>query len=132
MLAADGDLKSVWRTQYIGKTPEYSHSLTINLDSPRDIDGLLYVPVPDGGNGWVKDFEVRVSDDGQKWSEPLVKSSFEGGAGFHFLSFPERATRYLQLRGLNERNGLPVMSAAEVIIKLSSGTKSHLNSEKRE
>ena len=51
--------------EFVGATPGYPHELVIDLGSPRPIEGLLYVPRQDSSNGRVKDYEVRVSKDGQ-------------------------------------------------------------------
>ncbi len=73
--AGDGDLSTIWHTEFVGATPGYPHELVVDLGAPRRVEGLLYVPRQDSPNGRVKDFEIRVSDDGKTWSVPLGTGS---------------------------------------------------------
>ena len=68
-LAGDGDLSTIWHTEFVGASPGYPHELVIDLGSLREVEGLLYVPRQDSPNGRVKDFEVRTSTDGRAWSK---------------------------------------------------------------
>ena len=117
--AGDGDLSTLWHTEFVGAMPGYPHELTIDLGSLRTIEGLLYVPRQDSSKGRVRDFEVRVSTDGKLWSETLASGRWADDPSFKLVSLPGPLGRFVQLRGLNEVNGLPVMSAAEVVIESS-------------
>ena len=68
--AGDGDVNTIWHTEFVGGTPGYPHELVVDLGSARPIEGILYVPRQDSPNGRVRDFEVRVSQDGKTWGEP--------------------------------------------------------------
>jgi hypothetical protein len=114
--AGDGDLSTIWHTEFIGAMPGYPHELTIDLGTSRRVEGLLYVPRQDSSNGRVRDFEVRVSRDGKAWSQPLASGRWADDPTFKLVSLPNTVARFVQLRGLSEVNGLPVMSAAEVVI----------------
>jgi hypothetical protein len=117
--AGDGDPSTLWHTEFVGAMPGYPHELTIDLASPRAVDGLLYVPRQDTSNGRVRDYEVRVSADGKSWSEPLAKGRWPDDPTFKLVALPGPVARFVQLRGLSEVNGLPVMSAAEVAVDAS-------------
>ena len=69
-LAGDGDLSTIWHTEFVGASPGYPHELIIDLGSVRAALGLLYIPRQDSPNGRVKDFEIRTSADGHSWSHP--------------------------------------------------------------
>ncbi len=117
--AGDGDLGTIWHTEFVGATPGYPHELVVDLGAPRRIEGLLYVPRQDSPNGRVKDFEVRVSDDGKTWSEPLAKGRWNNDPSFKHVALPGSVARYVQLRGLSEVEGRPFMSAAELSVDAS-------------
>ena len=65
--AGDGDLTTIWHTEFVGASPGYPHELVVDLGASRQVEGLVYAPRQDSPNGRVKDFEVRVSDDGKSW-----------------------------------------------------------------
>ena len=70
-------------------------------------------------NGRVKDYEVRVSTDGKIWSAPIASGRFENDAAFKYVVLPGSRARYVQLRGLSEVEGRPVMSAAELSVDVA-------------
>jgi HEAT repeat protein len=115
--AVDGDLATIWHTEFIGAMPGYPHELVVDLGSRRQVEGLLYVPRQDSPNGRVKDFEIRVSDNGKAWSKPLATGSWPNEPAFQYVALPAQAARYVQLRGLSEVEGRPVMSAAEIAVE---------------
>jgi HEAT repeat protein len=115
--AGDGDLTTIWHTEFIGAMPGYPHELVVDLGSPRRVEGLLYVPRQDSPNGRVKDFEIRLSNDGKAWSRPLATGSWPNEPGFQYVALPVQTARYVQLRGLSEVEGRPVMSAAEITVE---------------
>jgi hypothetical protein len=114
VLAGDGDVSTLWHTEFVGAMPGYPHELVIDLGSSRAVDGLLYIPRQDSSNGRVRDYEVRVSADGKTWSEPLAKGRWADDPTFKRVALPGSVARFVRLRGLSEVNGLPFMSAAEV------------------
>ncbi|MGO9469429.1 MAG: discoidin domain-containing protein [Isosphaeraceae bacterium] len=115
--AGDGDLTTIWHTEFIGAMPGYPHELVVDLGSVRRALGLVYVPRQDSPNGRVKDFEIRVSTDGKTWSKPLAAGSWPNEPAFQYVALPAQTARYVQLRGLTEVEGRPVMSAAEVAVE---------------
>jgi len=114
--AGDGDLTTIWHTEFVGAMPGYPHELVVDLGAPRPVEGLLYVPRQDVPNGRVKDFEVRVSDDGKTWSAPLARGRWDNDPAFKHVALPGTRARYVQLRGLSEVEGRPFMSAAELAV----------------
>ena len=117
--AGDGDLGTIWHTEFVGATPGYPHELVVDLGARRHLEGLLYIPRQDSANGRVKDFEVRASDDGKTWSAPLAKGQWNNDPSFKHVALPGSLARYVQLRGLSEVEGRPFMSAAELSIDTS-------------
>jgi hypothetical protein len=114
--AGDGDINTIWHTEFVGGTPGYPHELVVDLGAPRPIEGLLYVPRQDAPDGRVRDFEIRASRDGITWGEPLSRGRWENDPTFKYVTLPATVARYIQLRGLSEVEGRPFMSAAEVAV----------------
>ncbi len=118
-LATDGDPATYWQTEFVGANPAYPHELTLDLGSSRRVDGLLYVPRQDSSKGRVKDFEIRVSEDGRTWSGPIARGNWPDDPADKFVALPGRVARFVQFRGLSEVNGLASMSAAELAVDSS-------------
>ena len=97
--------------------PGYPHELVVDLGSARRIEGLLYVPRQDSPNGRVKDFEIRLSDDGKTWGKAVAAGSWPNEPALQYVALPAQTSRYVQLRGLSEVEGRPIMSAAEVAVE---------------
>jgi hypothetical protein len=117
--AGDGDLTTLWHTEFVGASPGYPHELVVDLESERKVEGLLYIPRQDSSNGRVKDYEVRLSRDGKTWSDAVAAGTWNDDATFKFVGLAGETARFVQLRGLNEVNRQPYMSAAEVVIDSS-------------
>jgi hypothetical protein len=117
--AGDGDLSTIWHTEFVGAAPGYPHALVVDLGSAQAIEGLLYVPRQDMSNGRVRDFEIRISDDAKTWSEPIARGRWENDTAFKYVALPGARGRYIELRGLSEVEGRPFMSAAEVAVDVA-------------
>ena len=117
--AGDGDLTTIWHTEFVGASPGYPHELVVDLGAPRPVEGLLYVPRQDSPNGRVKEFEIRVSDNGKTWGMPVAKGQWSNDPSFKYVALPGPRARYVQLVGLSEVEGRPFMSAAELSIDTS-------------
>ena len=116
-LAGDGDLSTIWHTEFVGASPGYPHELVVDLGTLRDLEGLLYVPRQDSSNGRVRDFEIRASADGRSFGSPIASGRWENDTTFKYVPLSGPPARYVQLRGLNEVEGRPIMSAAEVSVE---------------
>ncbi|WP_435017023.1 discoidin domain-containing protein [Tundrisphaera sp. TA3] len=114
-LALDGDLSTIWQTEFIGATPGYPHDLTIDLRVQRTVRGLVYVPRQDSPIGRVKDFEISVSEDGRAWHS-IVRGAWPDDPAPQPVAWPGRFARFVRLRGLGAVDGGPSMAAAEVAI----------------
>ena len=91
-LAGDGDLSTIWHTEFVGATPGLSPRLVVDLGLRATGRGPLYVPRQDSSNGRVKDFEVRVSADGKTWSEPVARGRWDNDPTFKICR-PSRRRR---------------------------------------
>ena len=116
-LAGDGDLRTIWHTEFVGASPGYPHELVVDLGTVRDVEGLLYIPRQDSPNGRVRDFEIRTSTDGQSWGSRVASGRWQNDTTFKYVPLSGPPARFVQLRGLSEVEGRPFMSAAEVAVE---------------
>ena len=61
--AFDNDPNTFWHTKWTGDTAPYTLSMT--LKEAEKVNGLTYLPRPDGGNGVVTRYEIYAQKDGQ-------------------------------------------------------------------
>ena len=113
-LMTDGEQTTIWHTMYSITLAKYPHWVDFDAGEQKLMKGFSLLPRQDGQNGWIKDFEIYVSNDGQTWGEPVCKGSFECNADLKRVEFehPVKA-RYIRLRALSEQQGQDFASAAE-------------------
>ncbi len=110
----DGDPSTIWHTMYSITQAKYPHWIDFDAGETKTMKGFTLLPRQSGQNGWVKDYEIYVSQDGKSWGEPIAKGSFPGNAELKKVMFakPVKA-RYIRLRALNEQFGQDYASGAE-------------------
>ncbi len=115
-LAIDGDPTTIWHTSWEPMAPR-PHSLTLDLKKPVRLLGLTYQPRQDMTNGRIARHEIRLSDDGTAWSEPVAAGQWPNDANLKTVRFDQpRNARFIKLVALSEVEGRPFASAAEVDI----------------
>ena len=122
-LSVDGNPDTLWHTEFVGAMPGFPHELILELDAPRVVAGLTYVPRKGSTNGQVKEFEVYLSADGKLWGPAAAKGTWPSDPLPKTVFLPRRPARFVKLRGLSEVNGNPYMSAAEVEVIVSQGKR---------
>jgi len=111
----DGDVNTFWHTEWVNSAPPYPHEIQIDLGEDVQVVGLRYLPRQDASfNGTISDYEIYISQDGTNWGLPLTSGSFDGTKNWQEVFFASVNARYVMLRGLNEVNGNPWASAAEI------------------
>lgn len=110
----DGDVNSIWHTMYSITLAKYPHWVDFDAGEPKNMKGFTLQPRTSGSNGWIKDYEIYVSNDGKEWGNPIHKGTFENNADLKRVMFskPVKA-RFIRLRALNEQSGQDYASAAE-------------------
>jgi hypothetical protein len=94
----DGDPKSLWHTPWGDQAPGFPHEVVIAFDQPATLEGLSLLPRQDGQNGWIQDYEVRLSADGEHWSEAVAQGRLAPTATEKEIRFARSATgRFLKL-----------------------------------
>lgn len=114
--AIDNNPNTYWHTRYDPNPTKVPHEIVIDFGSTQSLRGFSYLARQDGGvNGRVKNFEVYVSDDPNKWSEPVLKGTLQNTMDEQKLLFalPVQG-RYMKFRALSEVNGNIWASAAEL------------------
>jgi len=113
----DGDLNTIWHTQYGVTLAKYPHWVDFDAAEVKTMRGFTYTPRQDGANGRVKDYKIHVSQDGRTWKE-IHNGSFPQGAGPHKVKFqtPVQA-RFVRFEALSEQNGQEYASGAEFAVQ---------------
>ncbi|MFG0251575.1 MAG: discoidin domain-containing protein, partial [Phycisphaerales bacterium JB038] len=114
-LAIDGDLTTMWHTAWSGGVAPHPHHLTVRLDEPIRVAGIAYTARQSQENGKIARYEVRLSDDGLHWGEPVATGEFTKGTTEQIvrLDRPRRA-RFLRVVSLSSINGDPYTAIAEL------------------
>ena len=102
--------------------------ISINLGATYNLTAFRYLPRQDGSAcGWIKDYAFYVSSDGVNWGTAVASGTFNygnlstkgpgPGAGVPAalqIAFPQTTGQYIKLVALDELNGNPWTSAAEL------------------
>jgi len=112
----DGDLSTIWHSQYGVTLTKYPHSVTVDLCRTVDAKGVAIWQRPNGANGNVKDFSFEVSEDGKSW-KGVLKAQLKSGPGEQKFAFPSAVkARYWRFTGINEHSGREFASLAEITL----------------
>ncbi|WP_460938453.1 discoidin domain-containing protein [Phycicoccus ginsengisoli] len=118
----DGDLGTIWHTQYDPTVTDYPHWVRLALDATSTVDGFGYQDRQGGGpNGRVKDYTVSVSQDGASWTR-VASGTLKDVPEVQVVSFPAVQARYVRFDALNALNGQPFAAAAEMRVYGTSPT----------
>jgi beta-galactosidase len=91
--ATDGDPNTIWHTAGEGEPPGFPHELIVQFGTPTQIKGFTALPRQDGNhNGWIKDYALYASSDGETWGEPIVKGVFVEDANLKTVAFTAPVT----------------------------------------
>ena len=110
----DNNTNTYWHTMYSVTMANYPHWIDFDANDTKLMKGFTFLPRQDNTNGWVKDYEIYVSQDGKNWGEPIAKGTFANNAELKKVMFskPVKA-RYIRFRALNEQHGQDFASGAE-------------------
>ena len=115
--AMDGDPDSYWHTAWEGTAPKFPHELVVELTKAAKVSGITCLPRQDGSErGWIKDYAVFVSADGEHWGEPVAEGAFLQDADLKTVKFKQPVeTRFLKLLAKSSfRPKQPYASLAEL------------------
>ena len=96
--AIDGDPDTIWHTPWNESAPNFPHELIIELAKPVKLAGITCLPRQDGQNGWIREYVVFTSVDGQNWGEPAAIGAFPQNDELHAVKFAQPvAARFVKL-----------------------------------
>ena len=111
----DGDLSTIWHSQYGVTLTKYPHAVTVDLGRVAKAKGVTIWQRQNGPNGNVKGFRFEVSQDGKTWRE-VVKGELKATAAAQTFGF-SGDVRFWRFTGLAEHNGREFASLAEIRIE---------------
>ncbi len=114
----DGDLSTIWHSQYGVTLTKYPHAVTVDLGRTVNAKSVSIWQRQNGPNGNVKGFRFEVSEDSKVWRE-VVAGELKPGAAEQKFAFASGTVpmRYWRFTGLNEHNGREFASLAEISIE---------------
>ena len=113
----DGDLSTIWHSQYGVTLTKYPHAVTVDLGRTVNAKGVSIWQRQNGPNGNVKDFKFEVSADGKQWREVIASQLKPGAAEQKFAFAAPSPVRFWRFTGLNEHNGREFASLAEIRVE---------------
>jgi Glycosyl hydrolase family 59/F5/8 type C domain/Domain of Unknown Function (DUF1080) len=95
--AIDGRPESFWHSRF-GPSLPLPQSLTIDLGSVREVDGLTYQPRLDNNkNGMITGYNVLLSTDGQNFTQVVTSGQWPVSTATKIAAWPAQDARYVRL-----------------------------------
>ena len=113
----DGDLSTIWHSQYGVTLTKYPHAVTVDLGRVAKAKGVTIWQRQNGPNGNIKDFRFEVSENGKAWRE-VVSGELKATTAAQTFAFAGTVpVRFWRFTGLNEHLGREFASLAEIRIE---------------
>ena len=111
----DDDPATQWQTTTSGQPADFPHWITIDMQAPRRITGLSYLPPLGGGRGTIGDYQVVLSVDGWTWTDPVAAGTWADDTSRKLAVFAATTARYVRLVATSEAGDRgPYTAAAEI------------------
>lgn len=96
--AIDGDVNTKWHSKWGNENAKlpYTSDLKAKNGEPMAVNGLVYTPRPDGGNGVVTGYKVEVSKDGTSF-EKVAEGKLADNAEVKTISFDRVEAKIVRL-----------------------------------
>ena len=112
----DGDLSTIWHTQYGTTMGNFPHVIAIELEKPETVKGLVCYGRQEGVNGRVKDYFVEVSTDGKEWTE-VARGTLANTKDAQTITFAAPVEiKYYRFNALNNHYGNDFATMAEITL----------------
>ncbi len=113
----DGNNASFWHSNWQYQTP-LPHTITIDMKTARNINGLSYLPRQDGTpNGNVGQFTIKTSIDGSNYTNQVASGTWADNTALKSIPFAQTNARFVRLVMRTEAGDRgPWSSAAEINI----------------
>jgi lysophospholipase L1-like esterase/chitodextrinase len=116
--AFDGNVTTIWHTEWSASDPPPPHEIQIDLGSAYEIYGLHYLPRQDGElDGTITEYEVYISSNGTDWDAPVATGTFPGDNNEKQIVFAPTPGQFIALVALHSVDNEPWTSAAEINVK---------------
>jgi hypothetical protein len=113
--AIDGNPSTIWHTEWEGSAPQYPHQITIELQEQTEIKGLTYLPRQDMSNGWIAEYEVYVSTNGENFGDVVAAGIFQKGRDKKKIPFRKaQKAKFIRFVAVSGFNGQFFASVAEL------------------
>lgn len=113
--AIDDNPSTIWHSQYNPEEKTYPHEIVVDMAREFNVAAFVYTPRNDMQNGWVKDYEVYFSTDGQTWGTPTCQGSFDADSSEKVVKLSKTVkARYFKFVAKSEIYGRKFASAAEL------------------
>lgn len=101
--AIDGNTNTFWESRLTPKALPLPHTITLNMHALRYVSGLTYLPRQDGSlDGDIGRYSISVSDNGKKWSAPVVAGTWAADNSLKTAVFSGVRCRYVRLTALTD------------------------------
>lgn len=112
----DGNLSSLWHSEYNPVRLPLPQSITIELSGAYDVSELAYQPRTDGGlNGAITAYNVYASADGQNFTK-VTTGAWQADSSLKFAAFDASGARYIRLEATKSYEGKDLAAAAEIYL----------------
>jgi alpha-galactosidase len=111
--AVDGDISTIWHSQFSPSHDPLPISFTVDLGTARQVTGLTYQCRLDGDRtGDITGYRVETSTDGTAWTTAVQSGTWPDDRITHSAQFAATTARYVRLTATDAVNGYA--SAAEI------------------
>ncbi len=113
--AFDGDINTIWHSEWYYTTSPLPHEIQIDLGANKDIGGFKYLPRQVGINGRIGGYQFYLSTDGINWGSPVVSGTWTYSDNSEKeVQFAVTSARYIRLKANSEAYGNEWTSLAEI------------------
>ena len=112
--AVDGDSSTCWHTKWGEGEPRPPHEIQIDLGAVYELSAVTYLPRQDRDHGWIDEYEIYVSTDGQVWGKPVASGRFPATSTLQRVPLDAPAVgRFVRLLARAEIRGRAWTTVAE-------------------
>ncbi len=112
--AFDGDANTLWICESKNNDLRTNKDLVIDLGSDHTVNGIRYLARQKGKRGFVKEFELYLSDDGKEFEHLVLRDRFDRERNPQEKSFKAKSGRFVLLRVLDTYDDIPFAAIAEI------------------
>jgi len=117
----DNNPRTYWHSVWRGKAPKHPHHFVVDLGQNVKVDGVVFIARMDNVNGAIRDYEIQVSADNQRYQTAAL-GALKNGSG-EVLFKQATAARFIKVIAKSEVNGNEWASLAEFSIIPTKSSK---------